>query len=113
MPSRHYAERAMRHLAELILVPMDFFDLRRCCCADETFPATWPAWEALMRTARAEALGAGLMLPAVVVEPEVFGAWCDEVGIVPGLDALRAYGRAMRRGRATAEQAPAGLRAAA
>jgi len=112
-PGGHYAGYVMQHLAELILAPMDFRELRQWCREDETFPVTWPAWEALMREARAEALAAGLMLPGVVVEPEVFGAWCNEVGIVPGLDALRAYGLVMRHRRAeTARRTAADLRVA-
>jgi len=112
-PGGHYAGYVMQHLAELILAPMDFRELRQWCREDDTFPATWPAWEALMRAARAEALAAGLMLPGVVVEPEVFGAWCNEVGIVPGLDALRAYGLVMRHRRDDkARPKPAALRVA-
>lgn len=81
----------MRDLAGLELASDDFDLMRTLCKSDPRFPANWPAWTRLLRVAASDAVAAGRVPPSLKLDPHHFEAWCAHVGIVPCVDALRAY----------------------
>lgn len=81
----------MKDLAAVVLFPETLEVLRQHCTGHGDFPATWDEWQSLSARAIREAEGAGYGFPRFELNPPEFFAWCHKVGIVPCLDALRAY----------------------
>lgn len=69
----------------------DFGELARLCQLDPTFPKTEAEWSQLVAAADSTATAEGYATTAVTVVLPDFQQWCSVVGIVPCLDALRAY----------------------
>ena len=86
----------MKQLAMLDLDESLFEAMREVCARDPDFPSTWSEWQRLMEAATAVAREQGGPPPPVSVRPATFRTWCERVGVVPGLDALRAYAMAAR-----------------
>jgi hypothetical protein len=61
------------------------------------FPKSEAEWHALIAQADAAAAGEGELPDVLQIDTAAFERWCAMVGIVPGLDALRAYA-IVRRG---------------
>lgn len=81
----------MRDLAGIELKRSDFDAIRVLCKDDPRFPANWPAWLRLMRMAATDAVAAGHIPGVLELSPHHFETWCERVGIMPCVDALRAY----------------------
>lgn len=97
----------MKYLAELVISEPDLIAIRHACGDDPAFPQTFAAWEEIAAVAHAEALAAGMQVPPLPVAAETFIQWCQDMEIIPGLDALRAYGLVQRRRAAAKEAADA------
>ncbi|MCW7536712.1 hypothetical protein OOT46_02440 [Aquabacterium sp. A7-Y] len=68
-----------------------FAAVARLCKNDLKFPSSFAEWNVMEQTGRLEASAAGRPVVRLVVEPEAFQTWCEVVGIVPCLEALRAF----------------------
>jgi len=92
---------AIKDLAGLVINREQFDILAECCRADAGFPGTWEAWSALLLGAdRTEAVE-GMPLNHFALDPNHFRTWCSRMGIVPCVDALRAYAIILRSPRAS------------
>ncbi|MCW7536692.1 hypothetical protein OOT46_02330 [Aquabacterium sp. A7-Y] len=80
-----------KDLAGITILPAAFEELAGDCKFDPKFPPSFPAWLALEAEGAEEARAAGRTILRVDLEPARFRRWCQIVGIVPGLEALRAY----------------------
>jgi hypothetical protein len=81
----------MKDLATVVLSRETLALLKQQCAAHADFPDTWDEWQALSARAAREAEDAGYSFLRFELEPAEFVGWCHKVGIVPCLDALRAY----------------------
>lgn len=81
----------MKDLATVALSRETLELLKQHCTAYGDFPKTWEEWQTLSARAVREAEDAGYSFPRFELQPAEFFAWCQKVGIVPCLDALRAY----------------------
>ncbi len=81
----------MKHLAGLTLTPDQHRQLVALCASAADFPATYDDWLQLVRAGEAEAASAGQPIRPLEVEVDEFAQWCRLVGIVPCIDALKAY----------------------
>lgn len=79
----------MKHLARC--TPDCFADLATVCALDARFPKTESLWNNLIAEADAEAAAHGPLPAVLVIDSSEFRRWCALVGIVPGIDALKAY----------------------
>lgn len=91
----------MKDLAGLAVTREQFFLLADCCRADPKFPGTWESWSALLAGANREAMADGMTHNPVALDPGNFRTWCARMGIVPCVDALRAYAIVLRSPRAS------------
>jgi hypothetical protein len=87
----------MRHLAGITLRESQFSELSSICAADQQFPQEWELWKAFIEESARVALRSGEPVVELGIEPAAFKVWCEHVGVVPGLDALRAYAILRRR----------------
>lgn len=88
----------MKHLAGLTLTPEQHRQLVDICDSPLTFPPTYEGWLNLVRTGEAEAAHAGEVLRPVEIDVDEFVSWCRMVGVVPCIDALKAYAIVQRIG---------------
>lgn len=79
----------MKYLAGCVI--SNFSELARLCRNDPLFPHSVDEWSALMATASNSAMRDNYQVQPYALDPLVFEKWCSLVGIVPGLEALRAY----------------------
>lgn len=86
----------MKYLAGLTITEAQFAELRALCTADHSFPPSWKEWSTLAARAAKLAEDDGLVAKEVPLDIEHFKGWCRMVGIVPCIDALRAYAIVMR-----------------
>ena len=87
---------AMKDLAGLMITQEQVDLLADCCRADVRFPGTWEAWSALLFAANQGATADGTPLNPIPLGPNHFRTWCNRMGIVPCVDALRAYAIVLR-----------------
>jgi len=87
----------MKYLAGLRVREDQFARLRQLCPADHEFPKDWAAWSALVTTANELAVTEQLDAKPLDLDIEHFEQWCRLVGIVPCIDALRAYAIVRRK----------------
>ena len=80
----------MNDFAGLVLSPAQYTLLAEYCRGDPDFP-TWEDWHAAVTLADASATAFSPPLASVVIDAAHFRRWCTRVGIIPCLDALRAY----------------------
>ncbi|HEY9010146.1 MAG TPA: hypothetical protein VIN06_03935 [Devosia sp.] len=81
----------MRDLSQIVLKPDDFEAMAQMCRLDMRFPADFQEWSALINAAGQQASEMAVHNEPLELEPYAFKAWCAKVGIVPSVDALRAY----------------------
>jgi len=87
----------MRDLAGLVVTPEKFETVRNWCSSDSSFPRTYEEWGELAALATRHANETGVVDQRPVdLDPDHFAGWCERVGIVPCLDALRAYSIVLR-----------------
>lgn len=80
-----------KDLAGIRLTPGGFAELARLCRNDPKFPTGYLAWQELLDLAYVEAVAAARPTTPVELDPMEFSDWCALVGIVPCLEALRAF----------------------
>ncbi|WKB50736.1 hypothetical protein [Eleftheria terrae] len=80
-----------KDFAGIELSASEFSQLSLLCQSDPKFPQTYLEWLTLVEEGRLLALGVGLVASPFRMDVANFGAWCSLVGIVPCLEALRAY----------------------
>lgn len=81
----------VKDLSGLIVASEEFPLLMALCVGDPCFPNSWIRWQALLQEADHLAKGAGKCFNKVELSVSTFKLWCHTVGIVPGVEALRAY----------------------
>lgn len=81
----------MRDLAGLQLDPPAFERLAMLCVGDSSFPRTWDQWQHLLRHAHIDAEKRQAPGDPLPIDVDHFERWCQHVGIVPCIDALRAF----------------------
>jgi hypothetical protein len=86
-----------RDLAGAAISTQEFERLKQACRRDRKFPQTYADWQALVSMGTSQVLAQGQQVEVIAVAVDDFVAWCRKVGVVPGLDALRAY-MILRRG---------------
>lgn len=79
----------MRDLANISMPKAEFEELAALCEHDPRFPRTWADWVKLQEEVQQQ----GSLLGRTPLDLSVadFQRWCGLVGIIPGIDALRAY----------------------
>lgn len=86
----------MKYLAGLKITDAQFDALRTLCSGDHDFPKSWSEWSELVAKAHELASEEGLLAAEILLDIKHFEGWCRMVGIVPCIDALRAYAIVMR-----------------
>jgi hypothetical protein len=94
-------KKRMKDLLDLVLTPKEFESLADLCKRDPQFPTTWQTWNDELKNTLAHQDAGGSRVP-LRLYPQAFSAWCSRVGIVPCIDAVRAYAIIHRAPLATA-----------
>lgn len=81
----------MNDLAGLFVASDEFPQLMELCRNDAQFPPVLEQWRDLVRLSDEGAAAMGRVPSPLRITTLKFAKWCDEVGIVPCVDALRAY----------------------
>lgn len=82
--------RSIEDLLGLVVTPKEFELLADLCKQDPQFPSTWQTWNDELK-GTLEHQDAEGSRPPLRLYPHAFSAWCSRVGIVPCIDAVRAY----------------------
>lgn len=81
-----------RDFAGAQLVPTDFERLRARCMSDPKFPKTYQAWLDLVADGtRQRLVAAEGEVEALQIDVDDYLKWSERVGVVSGMDGLRAY----------------------
>jgi hypothetical protein len=83
--------KIVKDLAGVAVRREDYERLRQLCAHGTTLPSTFDSWSQLIAQADAEATALGLPTSPVDVDVWKFEQWARLVGILPCLEALRAF----------------------
>lgn len=81
----------VKELAGLELSSEQILQLIHHCARDTDFPKTTAEWDRRIALAEEHARAEGGTPSSLALDLERFMGWCAHVGVVPGLDALRAH----------------------
>jgi hypothetical protein len=88
--------KAHNDLAGVSIDERDFSAFANLCERDPTFPDSWANWRKLADASRQLSEQSGFHPPSIEMRPQHFRDWCLRLGIVPCMDAIRAYALAHR-----------------
>jgi hypothetical protein len=81
----------MKDLAGALVSPADYHQLVSLCTFGRPLPPTYDQWTELLEHAAMEAQSLNLPASPIAVDVQEFEQWCSKVGILPCLEALRAF----------------------
>jgi hypothetical protein len=88
----------MKHLAGVKLSKEQHQRLVEICDSPSVFPSNYEGWLQLVQAGEAEAALLGQAVQPLEIEVDDLVAWCRMVGIVPCIDAMKAYAIVQRLG---------------